>query len=187
MDIPSSSEPAEDSVIFTARRLKAMNLASVSRKSRERQPPASGSTHKRREEDLQTSANSSAVNVKRNGKFLVNETHATPSDTEVVSTFLRTAKGKYCHVFDVPIQYLFDTLKADGVSPKFDHFVKNPSYIIRREPGRSDSDYDVFSKQYIADMLQLWEDIMKPGAWPHILLGRPVRPLDRSYPEMGES
>lgn len=35
-------------------------------------------------------------------------------------------------MFGVPLQELLDTLEADGVSPKVDLFVADPSYNTRR-------------------------------------------------------
>lgn len=89
-----------------------------------------------------------------------------------------------CRVFNVPFQELLDTLDTDDVSQKFDFFATDSLYKIRRASRPSCYNYDVSSKSNIAKMLNLCEDVMKPGAWPHVLLQLPVLPLNRYKPEL---
>lgn len=55
LDIQGGSDPTDFSVFFTARHLKTIKLASLSRNRRGKQTPASKSASKRRKEDSQTS------------------------------------------------------------------------------------------------------------------------------------
>lgn len=96
-------------------------------------------------------------------RILAREHHTISLDVEGLPKILGTAMEKYCCTFDVTLQELLNTTEANGMLLEVDLFVTYPFYNIRRESGRSRSDYDVFAKQDIAEMLQFSEDAMKPG------------------------
>lgn len=64
---------------------------------------------------------------------------------------------------DAPFQESLDTLKTDEVPTIADPFVAGPPYNTPREYERSGLENDVFSKQNIAEILYLCENVKKPG------------------------
>lgn len=66
---------------------------------------------------------------------------------------------------------MFKALAVCGVSfeAKLELLIADPQYNIRRKGGRPDSEHDVFTKQDIADMLDLSEANQKPGGYGYVL------------------
>lgn len=88
VDVWSSSKRTEDSLFFTAHRLKTMEFLLVSRKWCGKQTPASGFAHKPQKEDPKTSGNSSVVVWKQLQKIIAPRRHASLADVERVCTIL---------------------------------------------------------------------------------------------------
>lgn len=81
--------------------------------------------------------------------------------------FITRAPVKLYLLFDVPFQELFDKLEIQGFFVQVDPFATVSRYNIRRQSDRPGSEYDVFPKQFVADLLQHSEDILDPGAHAH--------------------
>lgn len=95
---------------------------------------------------------------------------------------------KYFYIFGKTFQELLETLKADGVSTMADLFAADPLHNIQRESGRLGSDYDVFSKQNVEEMLQCFcEDVTNPGDVSTYFVSTSSWPLERYYLEIGRS
>lgn len=77
---------------------------------------------------------------------------------------LKRFLGKYCVIFDVLFQNLFDTLEMYGIPVQLHILSTELPYNIRSESGRPDSEKDVFRKQPVVDMLQPLEGRLKPEA-----------------------
>lgn len=82
---------------------------------------------------------------------------------------LTHALDKYCHFFDVLFQEVLATLEMDFISVQADLLATDPRYNIRRESGQPGSEYDIFTKQHLAEMLYLREDMLKPGGHAHVI------------------
>lgn len=78
------------------------------------------------------------------------------------------ALEKYCPFFHVPFQEYFVTLEMDGKSFQKGLLDFSPSYNIRKKRGWIGSIVDVFRKQHVADMLQLYENMLKPRSHAHV-------------------
>lgn len=75
---------------------------------------------------------------------------------------LTRALEKFCLFFDVPFEDLFDTPKMKCISIQVNLLSNDHAYKICRKLGRLSSEYDVFTKQHVADMV-------KPGFHGHVL------------------
>lgn len=71
-------------------------------------------------------------------------------------------------MFEEHFQELFDTLDVESVSQKTNPVASGHPYKIWEEPGLSGFKYEVFSRQSIAEMLQVSGALMKPWGHRHI-------------------
>lgn len=63
---------------------------------------------------------------------------------------------------------LKDTLNDGGVLLKAKLLAADSKYNVRRDVGKPDLDYHTFTKKTVAEMLELKEEILKPGCHEHI-------------------
>lgn len=160
--------------IFYASRRQAM--ASATTKSLKRMGRVSRSQvvrrTRRRTEGIASEVSTAAA-VKTEDVVLAVPTvtgEGVESSVSADTTILQEALKTYCNIYDVRFQDLPETMELSGISlfERVEFVLTDPPYNIRRERGRSNSDYDVFTLQDMNELVGLFSEVMELGAHGHL-------------------
>lgn len=96
------------------------------------------------------------------------KTHVRQNAKEVNRTALERVHKKvlcktFCPFFDVLVQELLEALKVEHISVHEDLLATDLAYYIEELFGLTVSENDVFPKHLLADLLQLYRDMLKRG------------------------
>lgn len=92
------------------------------------------------------------------------------SSLAIAINILKHAMAKYCLIYDRRVQDLLDALEVHEVSfeGKVELLIVDPINNILCQAGRSDSKYEVFKKQDIADIVDLSEVSLTLGQYDSV-------------------
>lgn len=89
-------------------------------------------------------------------------------DRDPATVILDDAPRKYVRINDFSFEALTDTVEDKSILLSADLLAADPPCNVREESGKSGDDHDIFRDRNVADMLELCEDILKPGDNGHV-------------------